>query len=192
MDNPQNPPKPHSARLFFAVPFEESTQKELLTLIQALKKLPHSQNVRWEKPQNLHITLHFLGNLTHEKVPQLITNVQQAITDSVAFEANFTHVQVFPPSKHPTVLALGITPSASFQDLVTKIAEGMMHLNLSPEKRPYVPHLTIGRLKRPPHPFITETPKLSPFSVNRVILFQSFTLASGAEYQSLETFQLKR
>lgn len=176
-------------RLFFAISFNQAIQESFKRLMAPLKKLPH---VHWEPLENLHITLHFMGNVAQAKIPALIHEVQKNIAELPAFDLEFLYLQYFPQTRHPRVLSVVIRPSPELIKLVTRIGNGIVACDLPIQDRPYIPHLTLGRLKLPPQlPVFERQPvKIPPFTVTHITLFQSITTAAGSEYIGLERLVL--
>lgn len=176
-------------RLFFALLLDDSLKETLVTFIKSLKKSFHP--IRWTKPENLHITLHFVGNVPAEKIPLLVSNVQQKITGLTTFDIKFTELLWFPPSRHPHTLALGIKPYPSLLNLASEIRQGSIEAGLVGDKKTYIPHVTLGKLKIPPHiNFANQKTNLPKLPVTQVVLLQSIQTAEGVEYQTVEKIKL--
>jgi 2'-5' RNA ligase len=176
-------------RLFFAISFNQAMQESLKQLMNPLKKLSH---IHWEPVENLHITLHFMGNVAQAKIPDLLHEVQKNITELPVFDIEFLYLQYFPQTKHPRVLSIVIRPSPKLIKLVTQIGKGIVACDLPIQDRPYIPHITLGRLKLPPHPpvFERQAVKLPPFTATHITLFQSVTTEIGSKYIGLEKLNL--
>lgn len=111
-------------------------------LAQLLEQPP--PGVRPVRPGQLHLTLHFLGDVadaTHAILPEALARV--------AFEPFTLGVHgagVFPPRGRPTVLWAGIADSMPLVTLHAAIGAALAACGIEPERRPYVPHVTLARL----------------------------------------------
>ena len=178
-----------NSRLFFALLLDDTLKETLVTFIKSLKKSFHP--IRWTKPENLHITLHFIGNVLPEKIPLLVSNVQQKITGLTTFDIEFTALLLFPPSRHPHTLAVEIRPSPPLLNLAHEIREGSIEAGLVGDKKTYIPHVTLGKLKIPPHiNFTNQKINFPKLPVTQVVLLESIQAAEGVEYQTVEKIKL--
>lgn len=186
MDNTQ------MVRLFFAVLPDDHLKDTLVTQMHSLKKLPFYHSIRWTKPHHLHLTLNFIGKMPQDKISELIQNVQQKITPLPAFKLHFSRLMLFPPSSHPHILAVSIAPSLELTKLVFAIMQGAAETQLLSDKKPYIPHITLGKLKRL---FIIDEAyrkiNLPPLIVQQIALLQSMSTITGTEYHVIETFDLR-
>lgn len=182
-----------TARLFFAIVFDEATQNHLKKLLRTLKKLPNSHNIRWEKLEKLHITLQFIAKVEQTQIALLTDFAQQNLNNFSSLEIQFTHLHYFPPTKHPHVLSLGIKPSPKLLQLATLLRQSIQATELTTEMKDFLPHLTLGRLKpSPPYPLFIEnlSIKIPPLTVTEIILLQSVMTTEGSEYTPLKKFFL--
>lgn len=178
------------ARLFFAITLNEEHKETLTQLIHSLKTQLNLHHIHWVKPEHFHITIQFIGKTPEQNIPKLITAVREKITELHPFKIHFTKISLFPP-KHPHILVLNIKPSPEILTLATKTSEGMMRTGYNPEKRPYLPHLTLGKLKHTVHTSFDFPPiKIAPFDVNQLTLLQSIPTETGSQYIPIETMPL--
>lgn len=179
-------------RLFFAVMLDDSLKETLMKLIHSLKKLSANRSIHWTRPNNLHLTLHFIGNTPLDKIPQLLRNVRQNIALFPSFQLNFSHLHLFPPSSHPHALALSIVPSMPLTELVAKVRQGVIDTQLTGNKKPYIPHITLGKFKQLPNLKTRQQQiKFPPLFVEQIALVQSQSTVKGVEYHTLEVLKLK-
>jgi 2'-5' RNA ligase len=139
-------------------------------------------------PEALHVTLVFLGYRAERDVERL-TEVCFAEPPG-SFELEAREVRGVPP-RRPRLHALDIADTGGAlgrwqQQLSGRLAAAGLY---EPERRPFWPHVTLARVKRP-GPGATEPPPLADelrgsFTANRVTLYRSTLLPQGARYDAL-------
>lgn len=202
--------RPHedeTFRSFIAVPLGEPVRRLAEERIRALREQPGGDSVRWVRPENLHVTLRFLGNIERRIVPELATAVREEMAGLAPFTAEIGGVRTFPPSsskRRPRVVVLDVGPEAALAELASAVERAVQRAGFDAEDRPFRPHLTLGRAKRSRQAagFSHFFPELFPgrndleasqgvsFEVTESVLFQSELLRSGARYTALERFPL--
>jgi len=202
--------RPHedeTFRSFIAVPLGESVRRLAEERICALRERPGGDGVRWVRPENLHVTLRFLGNIERSIVPELATAVHEEMAELAPFTAEIGEVRTFPPfssKRRPRVVVLDVGPEAALAELASAVGRAVQRAGLDAEDRPFRPHLTLGRAKRSrraagfshffpeffPGRADLETSQGVSFEVTESVLFQSELLRSGARYTALERFPL--
>ena len=135
-----------TSRTFIAVDFPNQ-------VIEKINKLQKSLNssalpiVRWTKPENLHLTLKFLGEIELARI-QIIENIFDKIADEIEpFHLNLEGIGAFPNWGHPLIVWIGIEKSEPLYLLAKEIEKSMAVLGCQREIKPFSPHLTIGRIK---------------------------------------------
>ncbi len=132
-------------RTFIAIELPASIKDALSKIQDELKAgLP---KVSWVKPQNLHLTLKFLGEISPEQldaVKRIITEVSQG---TVAFKIKLDDLGVFPDLRNARIIWLGIS-----QDTIAKQITGLLEtkiadIGIAKEKREFSAHITIGRIR---------------------------------------------
>jgi RNA 2',3'-cyclic 3'-phosphodiesterase len=161
-----------------------------------LKKQSHSHGIRWSKPENLHITLQFLGQAHAEKLPELITNVRSRIEGILKTSTvSFGSLHLFPTPYRPRVIVLDIIPQTDLMVLAELIGQGIVATQYEIENRPFRAHLTLGRIKQPKDTnfsFLNECdlPEFEKMAVNEVILFRSEPQPEGSLYTVIEKIKV--
>jgi len=171
-------------RLFFAVAIPEEIKARIATLCAAREiEAP----ARWVRPGGYHLTLRFLGETLEDRLPGLTEALQASAGQVGPFGVSFASAGAFPNKKRARVLWLGIQEGAEALCFLANGLEGeLAALGFSPEKRPFKPHLTVGRLKKPSFAGPWCGP-ISPiaFQADRIILYKSMTFPTGAEYEEM-------
>jgi len=178
-------------RLFIALELSKRQKKEIGEFQEKVKE--HLHNVRWVKPDNIHLTLKFLGETEEDKVEPIKEAIDQVCSGFKPFLTRYGGAGVFPSERKARVLWVGIKEGEeSVCKLAEKFEEAMTSLGYKKEKRSFHPHLTIGRIRKSPPEnsiqiFLTEGKSFisSDVIIKKVILFESNLTRSGAIYKSL-------
>lgn len=104
--------------------------------------------MRWVPPENLHLTLKFLGDTPEDRITALDAGIREVTSQLAAFSVSLSNVGCFPNARKPRVVWTGI--QAKHQHLVglNEAIETMAQAHgFDAEEKPFRPHLTIGRVK---------------------------------------------
>lgn len=177
-------------RLFVAIPLPETVRTQL-TLLQS--GLP---GARWIKPENIHLTLRFIGEVRND----VAGDIDLALADIVAsgFTLHLDGIGNFSRGKHPHALWVGVAPSKSLLHLQAKIESVLVRAGLGAETRKFSPHVTIARLRDVRRERIERWAAVHgafrsvPFAVDRFVLFSSFLKSAGAVYIEEASYPLAK
>ena len=182
-------------RCFIAIDISDEARKALADVIEKLGQ--KQKGIRWIKPENIHITLKFLGETSEELVPDIISRLSSIFSGHVPFTITVRGTGVFPSIRNPNVLWTGIDESKDLKYLTSLIEDSMAELGFEKETRDFSPHLTIGRVKdrRGAEPVITELYAMQDtlfgtVPVGEAFLMKSVLKAAGAEYSKVAVFKL--
>jgi len=177
-------------RLFVAVDVDAPARTALAAQQQQLRAIA-SGSLRWVRPEQLHITLVFLGEVPDERANALIA----AYAEPAAippFDLAFRGIGVFPPRGAPRALWIGVAdgggPLIRLQELMADRARG---LGITLEGRAFSPHLTIGRWKdsrssdRQRVIAAAPTAEIARVRVARATLYRSQLSSAGPAYTAL-------
>jgi len=104
--------------------------------------------VRWVKPENLHITLKFLGNMDAENIPAVKSALGACAGEVRAFALDVAGIDVIPNPRYPRVVYAGLEGDLDrMKSLTAGIENAMAELGFKREERDFLPHLTLGRVK---------------------------------------------
>lgn len=174
-------------RLFLGIPLSEEVRKHI-------KKRFHMLEGKMVPPRNWHVSLHFLGNVVEEKIPELHQALNETSLGEV-FPIIFNHLGSFPLPKHAKVLWIGISMGTEkLQSLAKILGETLVKVGFALDPRQFVPHLTICRFAFPKNmeKFIEKTPfpEIS-MPVERVILYESIQGSGPPQYVELYSYPLR-
>lgn len=163
------------------------------TLYRAALNLPVEGGVRWVDPRNIHLTLKFLGDVREESLDGIV-----AATDSVRerhekFEAGVTGFGAFPSARRARILWAGIGEgSERLRTLAGDLEAALEPLGFERERRPYTPHVTVGRARGRPVILGDAGTAMKPlgFNAERVDVVRSVLREGGAAYEVLESREL--
>lgn len=149
---------------------------------------------RWVPPEQLHLTLAFLGEVEEKTAGELSERL--ALIQTPPFQLRFSEPGCFPNRHRPRVLWAGLEPHPSLIYLAAVVHEAVLACGIPQEERPFSPHITMARLKFPAvrevGAFLTMSQKLKlpPFPVREITLFQSLLTPHGAVHIPLRTIPL--
>lgn len=124
-------------RLFVAIRFPEAVGRRLLLLQGGL------DGVTWTRPENLHLTLRFIGEV-EEPVAADIDAALAGVREP-GFDLGLCGVGLFGTVERPRVLWAGVEGSAALMHLQAKVERAVMAAGLEPERQRFTPHVTLGR-----------------------------------------------
>lgn len=136
-------------RAFLALDLDERFLRQVRDRIDALRSSPLS-HARWVSPHTLHVTLRFLGPTDETLVSALAACVAElgaAVPSPIEVDA--AGWVAFPSARRAHVLALDLSAGAGLKNLATGAELAATKLGFAPEGRPFRPHLTVARFRRP-------------------------------------------
>lgn len=177
-------------RTFMAVGLTDAVRLGLSSVMRNLG--PAARGVRWTRPENLHFTLAFLGELESGRVAAAQAAGQEAARACAPFAVRFGGLGAFPPRGHPRVIWVGLSQGAAeLTRLQALLAQALGQRGFALEERPFVPHLTLGRvaddvrLADPAALLGQALPPLETVAVDRILVMRSQLTPAGAVYSVL-------
>jgi 2'-5' RNA ligase len=183
-------------RLFIAFDIDAATRAQLTSVREAIERVISAAasppRVTWVKSEAAHVTLRFIG----ETPPQTLEAVQQALGGMAVepFEVRWDAVGTFGGTRHPRVI--WISPGSGIEqcrELVGRLDVALEALVGPGESRPFVPHLTLGRVRAPGRRVdwaralaaVRWEPTVT--LVDQIVLYQSQLSPKGPTYTALST-----
>jgi len=180
-------------RLFIALNLPQNIKDQVSDLINKLAKQNSGAFIKWVKPKGLHLTLHFLGYLDKNQAEQVKLIMQSLGGKFGELQFSLGKVSAFPNLINPRVIFLECNQvnSKSVFKLQELLGEKLIKLGIAIDKRPWKPHLTLGRVKGKCNLKITDYKfKTKEFSVKNFDLMQSRLTPKGAEYKRIINYRL--
>jgi len=181
-------------RLFVALSLSPELRANLASLLDEFKRA--DPKPRWIIPENLHVTLKFIGHVGLDKLPE-IESALAAIRAPQSFAVKFSGIGFFPDERRPAVIWTGMAAPPELKRLAHEIDAAMGSCGIPLDTRPLQPHLTLARLKETPLNAalgtLAQRNKDLVFGtlwVNQFDLVESKLKSSGAEYTTLRSFPL--
>ena len=188
-------------RSFIAIELPQSVKKGL-EQIEFKGKQGGYTGIKWVDPKGIHVTLRFLGNISSEQIIAVRKALEETTQEIPSFHLEIAGLGAFPNLTQPRVLWVAINGEIDkLSRLQKKIGSLLASSGFSKESRPFVPHLTLARLKDSLSPedkrkigaFINSL-KLKaylPFDAEAVSLMRSQLTPTGAIYSCLFTAKLR-
>lgn len=187
----------NTKRTFLAISIPCGT--EFPALVERLKKnLTHEKYINYCRPENIHLTLKFLGSTPVDDIPNIIEAVQTVAKKHQPFTMDFDRTGFFGNNRVPRVLWLGMNdqPKALF-DLENDLLDAFDDLGYLRDRQNFVPHLTVCRIKSlvdkqffmQIYNSIEQKTYLHA-DVKELVYFQSFLQPTGPFYKVLKKIPL--
>jgi len=183
-------------RAFVAIELEASIKDGITALLARLRRCDCA--VRWVKPEGIHLTLKFLGDISPDLALKVRSEMDRVAGrhDGIAMEVAGTGTFA-PRSRSPRVIWVGVIQNSALARLQADLDKSLEKLGFRREKRRFHPHLTVGRIKAPRglEPVLEALSEYSETSfgrmaVSRLTLFESILKPTGAEYSRIHTSEL--
>lgn len=185
--------RPDMKRTFLAVPLADLFSKEVAPFLETLKKTDNA--VKWVKPSEVHVTLHFFGPTPEDKLPQITPCVRSVIAGFSPLAVSLSGLGFFPNPNAARVIWLGVkTEGEQLEKLQNTIEEKLAEAGFMPEERKFHPHATLGRIRQgsriSPQLAQINFPESGRKIADHIVLFESQLGPTGAHYEILERFDL--
>ncbi|CAA9889928.1 RNA 2',3'-cyclic phosphodiesterase [Candidatus Methylobacter favarea] len=164
------------SRLFFALWPDDTTRQKLVRLCQSIQ----AKEFKWVLPQNLHVTLVFLGNI--DTSAELLIKKSAAAISAEPFVVTFDRLTYW---KKPKVLCLASRqpPPSKLMILVEALGLAVENCGLQIDARPYAPHITLARHG---NAWVDQDCEPVVWQANSFCLVESCSKAGGVFYKVIE------
>ncbi len=180
-------------RIFIAINLPEEIKEELKTVLLSLKKNLKRYPLKWVKDNQLHVTLHFLGNLTDKQVGQVKEILAFIIPKHEKMRLKLGQIGFFPGAQKPRVVFVGLNDSGEVERIQAEMGKELAGLGFEIDRRPWHPHVTLVRANGAVRAelFAKQEIRAMEFGVGSIKLMESELKPDGAEYTILESFKLQ-
>ncbi len=135
-------------RAFIAVELPGPVKDALGEIIRELAGRVPRGAVRWVRPEQMHLTLRFLGDTAVDQLPAIQSVMDSVTSGHSPFIMHLNGTGCFPNARRPRVIWVGLAGDESrLHALKTALDEQLASLGLPPEDKPFRAHLTLGRVK---------------------------------------------
>ena len=175
-------------RLFVSIPLS----KEFREIFSHYETLYPLKGVRWAVKENLHLTVHFIGEVENHWLPEIQERIRGIANETSVFTLHFSKVMFAPPGKTKRMVWGVFSNSDIFQPLVDRLSEAL-NFNAEIVRRSAIPHITLARIREKHAKKIDlQQPSMKyPDWVIRTLELQESVLTSeGATYRVLCAFPL--
>ena len=177
-------------RLFVALDLPASVKKSLTKISYGLS------GVRWVEPDQMHLTLRFIGDTDVQKEQAARAALEEV--SFAPFELQVRGVGQFPEQGAAQVLWAGVDTSDALEKLASDVEAALVAHRLRPEKKPFSAHITLGRMRNPMKPerlrkFYDQNAdfETEPFKVTEFSLYSSLLTPNGSIYTREAAYKAK-
>jgi 2'-5' RNA ligase len=186
------------ARIFCAVEVPETIQQHAADRISALRRAVPEARVSWERPEKMHITIKFLGEIDRSQTAAVSAAAASAASGLPPFDLVANEAGSFGKRGQPQVLWIGIgDPTGRLTTLQTQLEAECEKEGFSRDQRRFHPHLTLARIRakegarelEKEHNWIVWEPV--QFEVSELLVIESELGPSGSHYSTVSRHSLK-
>jgi 2'-5' RNA ligase len=186
-------------RSFIAIPLPAEVRHRLATFQDELRQAVPGGAVRWTRPEQIHLTLRFLGNVPESELPGLTEAWRRACAGFTAFRLRASGAGCFPDLRRPKIIWAGLNGDLALLSELHRAIERGTEPWGEREHRAFHPHLTFGRMKKPDPRAIRSLGRALAHAANldfggwlveEVTLMRSDLAPEGPRYQQLASVRL--
>lgn len=182
-------------RLFISVNLPGETTEKLILIRNEVKKIVSkipNLNIKWEKDENLHITIFFLGEVQNTKLNDIIYNLNKIQIEPKNGVIKGKCINAFPNFKFPRVIFVDLIGESDWlRKLFNEVCIKLEPLGFTPDKK-FHNHITIARVKNqikfPPNINFESVKCDFSFTANSFYLMQSTLTPEGSIYKIVNKF----
>lgn len=181
---------PRTARMFIAIAPAEATCTDLARIFS------ESDQMKWQSSDSLHVTLKFLGQVDEKRADEVAATLREIQVEP--YNLSVEGMGVFPNENDPQVLWAGLgNGHPRLHQLRKNIEDALIPLGFEPERKAFVPHITLARLAAVSAEHVRQFLKAhqdfqaAPWTVESFGLYTSRLSAQGAEHTLKQDYPLK-
>ena len=177
-------------RLFIAMPLGHNVEINLGSIIDDLRT--YTNAVKWVAPQNIHLTVRFLGDTEEQRVLKIKQLLDKISSEHPIVKTSIDTLGGFPNLRRPRVLWAGINSNVEIlEKLARQVELSVRELHFEKESKGFKPHLTLGRIRKPQDlaRLVSRMESFTmdplPIALDRIVLFKSTLTPEGPIYERL-------
>jgi RNA 2',3'-cyclic 3'-phosphodiesterase len=185
-------------RIFIALDIPADIRARMLEYAERARRL--APEARWARPEGLHVTLKFIGEVSDAKVQE--TKSALTAVKAAPFAVTFENVGFFPSPKSPRVFWIGVEGGPALRELAAAIDLATHQLGIAKEEREFNPHVTLGHTGSGPGTHhrlrvlasslqAEAAPHFGTMTAREFFLYQSQPQKGGSKYTKLQRFGLE-
>ncbi|HEY8241308.1 MAG TPA: RNA 2',3'-cyclic phosphodiesterase [Kiritimatiellia bacterium] len=185
-----------TVRVFVALEISDEVRAGLAAVQEQLKAV--GAQVSWVAPENIHLTVAFLGDVFESGLSVLSDRLDQAVDSIPPFSLSVQGLGRFGPARAPRVIWAGVRAPGELTRLYQGVADVLKGADIELEDRPFAPHVTIGRIKGPKNVAALtsqiasiKNASFGEVRVVRLLLMRSHLEQPRASYSELHASSLK-
>ncbi|KLO23084.1 2'-5' RNA ligase [Marinitoga sp. 1197] len=185
--------KNKSLRTFIALDVNQSVKDILRDTILKLERMGFKGN--WTKPENMHLTLYFMGDTHITKITEVAKRMEERIIGFPTFAFSLNKIGYFKNKNFPRVIWLGVEGGNTLKQLHNEVIKSLKLSNIQVLDSNFQPHLTVGRVKKAPEFWeklikVLDVEKVI-IPVHAVHIYSSTLTKNGPIYKKLYTIDFE-
>jgi 2'-5' RNA ligase len=183
-------------RTFIAIEIPASILEKISSFQNMLKM--YNADVRWVRPESIHLTLKFLGDVEQKSIDRLNSAIQDASKRIDPFMVSICGAGTFPNDRRPRIIWVGVKEGIQkLELLVSNLEDCLSKLGFNKEEKRFRPHLTLGRVRSIHNINSTIEAMYSSefkggmFEASEIVLMKSDLKPTGAVYNILKKTKLQ-
>lgn len=184
-------------RIFIAIEISEEAWRAADGHIDTLRLEYPYLRVGWERPEKLHLTIKFLGDIDEGQLVSLNEAVRRTASRVATAALRIGGRGIFPPGNRARVLWLGVEDiGGEFRRMYATLETECERHGFNTETRDFKPHLTIARLREPQQSAQLVQTHLQTyfepveFEVREIVIYESRLQPTGSIYSLVERYRL--
>ncbi|MCK5179147.1 MAG: RNA 2',3'-cyclic phosphodiesterase [Candidatus Omnitrophica bacterium] len=182
----------NTIRTFIAIPLDPKIRQTIAQAQNHLREL--DCNIKWVNPENIHLTLKFLGEVKLKKIDAVKQSLEDLLGSVKPLPIELTQLGAFPDVKRPRIIWVGLNDDTkAISQLVSALEETLEKIGFKKEGRPFSPHITIGRIQSLKNLNLL-SPEISGYSlppdlrqtISHITLYKSTLTSDGPIYDALK------
>lgn len=185
--------------MFCAFELPETLRTRIHEHAQRVREAVPDAAASWSRPDNIHLTMKFFGNVDQAQVPAISAAASRVVKEFSPIQIEVGKTEVFPRPSRPQVLWIGIDDrSGALSKLQERLEDEFALEGFAKEDRAFRPHLTIARIRKPQNANqLAEVHLGLEFSavavrLDELTLFRSELSSKGSKYTAISRHRLER